>query len=212
MRFAHEDPELADLVRRYVTPGRRYLKLGPSLLRMDAAELDAFVAALAQDAGRATPTELALMLEGGWRERRTSAWLISVTSRTEFRDRIAALLLESDVCCAGQGYCLALAGFGTTADAEIMAAYLERYLPRRELHYDQAWAMGALLHMDATFGTDHAARFIAAGGPWQRWIDGPPSKPRADADSFHRLVGDLRSVAEAASVLLPSRSASNRSD
>lgn len=209
MRSAHEDPELADLVRRYVTPGRRYLKLGPNLLRMDRAELDAFLAALAQDAAWATPSELALMLEGGWRERRTSAWFIAVTGRTEFRDRIAALLLESEVCCAGQAYCLALASFDTTADAEILAAYLERYLPRHELHYDQAWAMGALLHMDAAFGTDHAARFIAADGPWQRWIDGPPSKAQLDADNFRRLVGELRCVAEAASVLLPDRLASD---
>lgn len=149
------------------------------------------------------------MLEGGWRERRTSAWFISITGQTEFRDRIAALLLESEVCCAGQAYCLALAGFGTTADADNLAAYLERYLARPDLDYDQPWAMGALLHVDAVLGTDHAARFIAADGPWHRWIDGRPSNYQIDPDSFRHLIGELRSVAEAASVLLPNRLASD---
>ena len=207
MRFAHEDRELADLVRRYVTPGRRYLKLGPNLLRMDGAELDAFVAALAQDAARVAPRELELMLEGGWRERRTSAWFISVAGRTEFRERIAALLLESEVCCAGQAYCVALAGFGTTADAEILADYLERYLPRPDLDYDQPWAMGALLHMEAVLGNDRTARLIAADGPWQRWIVGRPSNYQIDPNSFRHLVGELRAVAEAASDLLSGWSA-----
>jgi hypothetical protein len=205
MRFAYENPELGDLIRRYVTPDRRYLKLGPNLLRMDGAALDAFLAALTRDAASVTPRELALMLEGGWRERRTSAWFISVAGRTEFRDRIAALLLESEVCCAGQAYCLTLSGFGTTADAEILAAYLDRYLLCPDLDYDQPWAMGALLHMDTVLGTDHAARFITTDGPWQRWIDRRPSDYRIDPDGFRRLVSELRSVAEAASVLLRNR-------
>src|SRR4051794_25268551 len=148
------------------------------------------------------------MLEGGWRERRTSAWFISVAGRTEFRNRIAALLLESEVCCAGQAYCLALAGFGTTADADHLAAYLERYLPRSDLDYDQSWAMGALLHIDAALGTDHAGEFIAEDGPWHRWIEGRPGNYQIDPGSFRHLVGELRSVAEAASVLLPNRLAS----
>lgn len=34
MRYANEDPELLALVHRYVTPDRRYLKLGGPLMRM----------------------------------------------------------------------------------------------------------------------------------------------------------------------------------
>ncbi|WP_261401081.1 hypothetical protein [Streptomyces salinarius] len=36
MRHAHEDPELLAVIRRYVTPERRYLKLGGGLLSMQS--------------------------------------------------------------------------------------------------------------------------------------------------------------------------------
>ncbi|MFB7115450.1 DUF6000 family protein [Streptomyces sp. NPDC056291] len=71
MRHAHEDPELLALVRRYVTPERRYMKLGGSLLRMRSPEYDRFVRRLSEDAGVITAKEIATLLEGGWRERRT---------------------------------------------------------------------------------------------------------------------------------------------
>lgn len=38
VRHAYEDAELLDLLRRYAPPGRRYLKLGGSLLRLDEPE------------------------------------------------------------------------------------------------------------------------------------------------------------------------------
>ncbi|MDG4859873.1 hypothetical protein P8605_17230 [Streptomyces sp. T-3] len=42
MRHAYEDAELQDLVRRYVTPDRHYLKLSGSLLRLQGSECDRF--------------------------------------------------------------------------------------------------------------------------------------------------------------------------
>lgn len=101
MRHAHEDPELLALVRRYVTPERRYLKLGGSLLRMQSPEYDRFMRDLCEDSGLITPDEIATLLEGSWRERRTAAWLVAVSRRTEFRERLGELLLASEVCCVG---------------------------------------------------------------------------------------------------------------
>jgi hypothetical protein len=70
---------------------------------------------------------------------------------------------------AGQGHCFALAGFGTPADAALPVGYLDRYLPRLDLRYDRAWAIGALLHLDRRLGTTDAERFLATGGLWQTW-------------------------------------------
>jgi len=133
------------------------------------------------------PRELSVLLEGGWREWKTAAWLIAVAGRTEFRARLGELLLASEVCIAGRGYCVALACFGTEADAQLLITYLDRYLPRLELHYDQGMALGALLHLDAGLGTDHADRFLRPGGLWKRWTDGPPSKPGYDHEPFEHL-------------------------
>ncbi|MFB7328687.1 MULTISPECIES: DUF6000 family protein [unclassified Streptomyces] len=172
MRHAHEDPELLALVRRYVTPERRYMKLGGSLLRMRSPEYDRFVRRLSEDAGVITAKEIATLLEGGWRERRTAAWLVAVSRRTEFRERLGELLLASEVCCAGLAYCVTLASFGTPRDADLLAAYLDRYLRRPDLAYDQTVAMGALVFIDLNLKGDQAARFLDPGALWQQWLQG----------------------------------------
>lgn len=165
MRRAFEDPELRELVHRYVTPERRYMRLlGGDLMRMAAPELQQFTTALGHAADEISPHELGILLEGGWRERHTAAWLIAVAYRTEFRERLGELLLASEVCFAGRGYCVALATFGTPADADLLASYLDHYLRRPDLYYDQADALGALLHLDTKLHTDHAAQFLAPGG------------------------------------------------
>lgn len=174
MRHGHEDAELRALVHRYVTPERRYLKLGGGVLRMAEPGYGRFVRALGEDAGLVTPQEIGTLLEGGWRERRTAAWLIAVSGRTEFRERLGELLLASEVCCAGLAYCVALARFGTPRDAELLAAYLDRYLRRPDLGYDQTVVMGALVFTGLNLGSDHAAPFLAPGGLWHQWVEAAP--------------------------------------
>ncbi|MFE3944878.1 DUF6000 family protein [Streptomyces sp. NPDC059118] len=170
MRHAHENAELLALVRRYVVPERRYLKLGGGLLGMQGPEHDRFARALHEDAELITSHEIATLLEGGWRERRTAAWLIAVSHRTEFRERLGELLLASEVCCVGLAYCVTLAGFGTPRDADLLAAYLERYLRRPDLAYDQTAVMGALLFIDLNLGSERTAPFLGPDGLWQTWL------------------------------------------
>ncbi|MFJ6689581.1 DUF6000 family protein [Streptomyces sp. NPDC091294] len=131
-----------------------------------------FTRHLLTDAAAITDEELEALLGYEWRSRLTAAWLIGVDHRERFRARIGDLLLDSEVCYSGSAYCFALARFGTHADAEILTAYLDRYLPRTDLHYDQPAALGALLRLDAHLGTHHAARFIRPGGLWNKWVKG----------------------------------------
>ncbi|MFE7675324.1 DUF6000 family protein [Streptomyces albidoflavus] len=184
-RDPREDPELHALVRRYVMPGRRYLKLGGPLLRMEEGEYGRFLRALREDAGAVTAEEIGVLLEGGWRERRTAAWLVAVGGRTEFRERVGGLLLESEVCCAGLAYAVVLAGFGAGRDAELLAAYLERYLRRPDLGYDQAVVWGALLHVDR----DRAA---ALDGLWREWLRTAPHMRRRREDPGPDHLGLVR--------------------
>lgn len=189
MRYANEDPELLALVHRYVTPGRRYRKLGGPLSRMTEPERAKFTQELGEAAGDITPRELGILLEGTWRERKTAAWLIAVARRTEFRERLGEMLLASEVCFAGSAYCVTFATFATPADADLLAAYLDRYLRRPDLYYDQPAAMGALLHLDARLRTDRAARFLTADGLWHQWIDGPPRKEHhSTPDSYRESI------------------------
>jgi hypothetical protein len=124
---------------------------------------------LARAARQISDRELATLLGGEWRSRLTAAWLTGLDRREQFRDQIGELLLASQDVYAGQGYCLSLARLATAADADLLAAYLDAYLPQLDKRYDQDWALGALLHLDVKLGTDRAARFLTDGGPWQQW-------------------------------------------
>jgi hypothetical protein len=196
VRDPDEEEERLKLIRRYVTPGMRYLKLGGVLLGMGGRGRARFIRKLGQAAGEISPRELGLLLDGGWRERKTAAWLVAVAGRSEFRERLGELLLASEAPYTGQAYCVALASFGTAADADPLVSYLDRYLPRPDLDYDQPAALGALLLLDARLGTDHAARFLAPNGLWQQWSEGPPGRDRDAPDRYRELIGRLCSFAD----------------
>ncbi|MED7926249.1 DUF6000 family protein [Nonomuraea sp. LP-02] len=160
------------MVRRYVATGRgsvrRYLRLlGGFVLLMSDRQVRRFGRALARDARRVADDDLETLLGMDWRCRLVAAWMIGLDRRTRFRERLSGLLLESECPYAGQGYCLALACFGEERDAEIITAYLDRWLPEESCDYDQDDAMGVLLYLDESHATDRAARFLAPGGLWE---------------------------------------------
>ncbi|MFC5828742.1 DUF6000 family protein [Nonomuraea insulae] len=121
-----------------------------------------------QDARKITDDDLRVLLDSEWRARLTAAWLIGMDRRIQHREQLGELLLESELVYAGQGYCFALARFGEERDAEILTAYLDRWLPETYCRYNQDDAMGALLHLDESHSTERAARFLTPGGLWER--------------------------------------------
>ena len=174
-----DDPAL-DIIRRYVIvtsepAAPRYLELlHGNFIRLPAQECTQFLQALGHDARHIGDAELESMLRpgelAGWRERLTAAWLIGLDRRSQFRDLLGELLLESELTYAGQGYSFALTRFGQPEDADIFTAYLDRYLPRRDCYYDQQWVLGGLLHVDDALGAHRAARFLTPGGLWSRSV------------------------------------------
>jgi hypothetical protein len=177
MPFQHpEEIGYGYVIERYVTrkdsDHPRYLELKSArVLRPGWPHAKRFARHLIDDAATITDAELEALLAYEWRSRLTAAWLIGVDRRESFRERIGDLLLASEVCYAGGAYCFALARFGKHADAEILTAYLDRYLPRTDLRYDQPAALGALLHLDAHLGTHNATRFTEPDGPWDQWVN-----------------------------------------
>ncbi|HEV3172483.1 MAG TPA: DUF6000 family protein [Actinocrinis sp.] len=171
MRFPRaDDVELTTAIRRYVVAGdgkiKRYLHLlGGNFTRtMSEGERAAFLQALHTPAREISDKELEALLESEWRSRLTASWLIAIGRRERFRGWLAELLLASELVYAGEGYCLALARFGTDQDAAVLAAYLDRY-PAAQYAYNQDWALGALLHIDQVRGSSHAAEYSASDWP-----------------------------------------------
>lgn len=60
--------------------------------------------------------------------------------RTQSREQLGELLVHSELVYAGQGYCFALARFGEERDAEILTAYLDRWLRETSCRYNQ-WGL-----------------------------------------------------------------------
>lgn len=110
------------------------------------------------------------LLHGYWREQLVGSWLCGLKGWHRFGPVIGDLLVASKTCFAGQGHCFALACFATEAGASQLTQYLEKFLPRPDLAYDQEWAMPALLWIDEQRGTDHARPFMAAGGLWEHYL------------------------------------------
>lgn len=86
-----EDPELMTASRRYVTSGRgslrRYLRLlHGNFLALGGGKRRRFLRKLGRSARQVSDRDLAILLEGGWRERLTASWLIGLDRREQFRD------------------------------------------------------------------------------------------------------------------------------
>jgi hypothetical protein len=185
------DTEMRELILRYVMVGEgRHLDLlHGNFARWEEPKRADFIDALVRDAHQITDRELGFLFDMEWRCRITAAWMIGISHRATLRDRLAKLLLASELTYAGQGYCVALALLGTDEDAEILAAYLDRYLPPPMRHYDQSWAIGALMHLDERLGTHHAAPYLLPDGPWDQWAQG-----KLDADGQKERIGQLCSL------------------
>jgi Family of unknown function (DUF6000) len=187
-----DDPELLAAVRRYVDSGSaRYSKLlHGNALDMSGTDRTEFESAMGRDARKVSDRELGTLLDSEWRSRLTAAWLIGLDRRTHFRDRIGEMLLDSELVYAGQGYCLALARFETAVDADILSAYLDRYLPL-DRPCDQNWAIGALLHLDERLGANRADRFLIPGGLWEKSVTS-----RNDPAEQRRFIARLCAFAD----------------
>jgi hypothetical protein len=95
-----------------------------------------------------------------WRPRSCGAYLAALTHRTAFVDHLGRLLVRSDVCFAGKAYALALAEPDEPAGNAYLEKYLDYYLQRIDLWFDQGEVMAALAYLDKKNGTDKLARYL----------------------------------------------------
>ncbi|WP_051969149.1 DUF6000 family protein [Kitasatospora azatica] len=191
---------LGDAIRRYASVDRRHLELlhgNVQRRRLEPTERTAFFRELIADSKRVIDQEFAALLAdgSGWRERLVAAWMAGIGGHTQQRRRIGELLIESRQTYAGQGYCFALACLGTPTDAQILCDYLDKYLRRPDLYYDQHWAIGALLDIDTQLGSNYAERFTTPDGLWQQWA---PDKSPEYLEAQKNRVAELRALVEEA--------------
>ncbi len=112
-----------------------------------------------------------LLTERDWRGRNTVAWMIGINQWDQFVPQMARQLIASELVNAGQGYCVGLTLIANPQAQQALVDYLDRWLPEHDCHYDQHWAMGALIEVDRVRDTNEAERFLAPGGPWDSWLE-----------------------------------------
>jgi hypothetical protein len=112
-----------------------------------------------------------LLGDSNWRTRITGAWFTALMYWRQFEEPIGELLLRSEVCYAGRGYCLALASFATPGAVGLLQRYLEFYLRHAECWYDQGDALAALFWLDERNGTSHAPAFLDL---WHAFVANKP--------------------------------------
>lgn len=109
-----------------------------------------------------------LLGDFNWRTRITAAYFAAINNYQELEDIIGNHLLKSEVCDAGRGYCLALATFATSKSKEYLIRYLEYYLDKKDLWFDQAYAFVALEYFDKA----SSDRFL---GKWEEFVSNKPN-------------------------------------
>jgi hypothetical protein len=115
-----------------------------------------------------------LLTEYDWRPRLSGAFFAALENFNFCEDHIGRLLMRSDLCFAGKLYCVELTEFNSPIGLDYLRKYLEHYLTRPELDYDQGDAMGAIAYMDAKNGTNIFESFQPL---WNNYIKAKSWKP-----------------------------------
>ena len=144
--------------------------VAPFYLNLPGPEFDAEFDRVSADID--APLVETLLREFNWRHRIVGGYFAAIRNIVEAEDLIGTLLLRSDLCYAGQGYCLALARCGNASALRYLTTYLDYYLDRPDLWYDQGDAMGAVAYLDRVHGRNDLARFLPR---WHRFVADKPN-------------------------------------
>jgi hypothetical protein len=108
-----------------------------------------------------------LLSERTWRARLAGGYLVALARLGALEPHVSGLLLRSETPYAGRAFCLALARLGGASSVKTLKRYLDIYLVREDLIYDQCGALGALSVLDPS----EALQYYPA---WERYAATKP--------------------------------------
>lgn len=103
---------------------------------------------------------LALLGDFNWRTRLVGAYFSAVKGYQDQIDIIGAHFLKSEVCCVGHIYAIVLAFYNDKITDKYLNDYLDYYLRKPELDFDQEYALGAVAYLDKVNGTNNTQRHL----------------------------------------------------
>lgn len=133
-----------------------------------------------------------LLGDANWRSRSVGAFYAALLNMTGFQEQIGSLLLKSEVCYAGTSYCRTLAEFNDQRSIDYLNQYLDYYLTKKDLWFDQGDAMGALAHLDKQNESNELSKHL------EKWAEFVSNKSQWDLDSsitlFEEKMIDMKEM------------------
>lgn len=102
---------------------------------------------------------LTLLGDFNWRTRLVGAYFSAIKGYKEQIEIIGTHFLKSEVCCVGHIYALVFAFYNNEKSIKYLTEYLDYYLHKPELHFDQESTLEALSYIDTTNGTNYCKKF-----------------------------------------------------
>lgn len=108
---------------------------------------------------------LKLLGDFNWRTRLVGAYFSAIKNYQSQIDIIGVHFLKSEVCCVGHIYALILAFYNSEKAIQLLEKYLDYYLEKPELYFDQESALEAIIYLDKINNTNLFQRFE------KKWIN-----------------------------------------
>ena len=129
-----------------------------------------------------------------WRTRQTGAFFAAITDQPQYIDIIGTHLLKSEVCYAGGVYAMVFAFFNTEKCVEYLNLYLDYYLTKPDLWFDQTDVMQAVMYLDRKNSTHHLERHLPQ---WYEFIKNKPQwNPQISTVHLERNLALMMAVKE----------------
>ncbi|WP_294293194.1 DUF6000 family protein [uncultured Chryseobacterium sp.] len=103
---------------------------------------------------------LALLGDFNWRTRTVGAYLSALKGYRHQVDLIGTHLLKSEVCYAGDLYAVVLAYYNEPETVAYLNSYLDYYLQKPELYFDQEAVLETIAYLDTFNNTTHLSRHL----------------------------------------------------
>ena len=158
---------MGEIERRLVAPFYMDVLHGNLVaLASSASRQDEIVREMRAVASEATFDVAVHLWSRGWREALMASWWAAVWRWPGLPGQVEPLLIPSRSSYEGQAHCLALAQDRSPGARSVLMRYLDMYLPRPDLHYDQPWAMAALQLACADAAEPVPGQHLQA---WEQW-------------------------------------------
>lgn len=103
---------------------------------------------------------LSLLGDFNWRTRLVGAYFSAVKGFRDQTDIIGTHFLKSEVCCVGHVYAIVLAFYNDKKTEKYLNDYLDYYLRKPDLYFDQDAALSAVAYLDKINGTNNIQRLL----------------------------------------------------